>query len=244
KVLYELSNRLIGFDDPEFQTSREDAITAAMELYAFAEGLANDRRKNPQDDIISALLHAEVDGERLSDLEFNLFFLLLSVAGNETTRNAISHGMLALLENPDQQQILRDDPTKLDAAIEEILRWGTPVMQFRRQTTRPVTIGGVDIGDDEPVVFWHMSANRDESVFDEPHAFRVERSPNLHTNHVAFGGGGPHFCLGANLARAEMKVVFAELLKQATWEQRNPARRLRSNFINGIKQLDVTLSPA
>ena len=243
KIIFDLSNRMIGSEDPDYQLDEGVAQTAAMEMFAYAQQLADDRRANPRDDIVSTLLAAEVDGERLDEIEFNLFFMLLAVAGNETTRNAISHGMLALLENPDQQQILRDDPSKIDAGIEEILRWGTPVMQFRRQTTKPVTIAGVDIDEDEPIVFWHISANRDETVFDDPYEFRVERSPNLHTNHVAFGGGGPHFCLGANLARAEMKVVFAELLKQATWEQREPARRLRSNFINGIKRLDVSLSP-
>jgi len=244
KIIFDLSNRMIGSEDPDYQLDEGVAQAAAMEMYAYAQQLADDRRANPRNDIVSTLLEAEVDGERLDELEFNLFFMLLAVAGNETTRNAISHGMLALLENPDQQQILRDDPGKLDAGIEEILRWGTPVMQFRRQTTKPVTIAGVDIPEDEGIVFWHISANRDETVFDDPYSFQIERSPNLHTNHVAFGGGGPHFCLGANLARAEMKVVFAELLKQAKWEQREPARRLRSNFINGIKRLDVTLSPA
>ena len=147
------------------------------------------------------------------------------------------------LEHPDQQQVLREDPSALDSGIEEILRWASPVMQFRRQTTRPVTIAGVDIDEDEAVVFWHMSANRDETVFDDPYDFRVTRTPNLHSGHVAFGGGGPHFCLGANLARAEMKVVFAELLRQASWEQTAPAERLRSNFINGIKHLPVRLTP-
>ncbi len=243
KILFDLSNRMIGSEDPDYQLDEGAAQTAAMEMYAYAQQLADDRRANPRNDIVSTLLAAEVDGHRLDELEFNLFFMLLAVAGNETTRNAISHGMLALLENPDQQQILRDDPSKIDAAIEEVLRWASPVMHFRRQTTRPVTIAGVDIDEDEPIVFWHISANRDETVFDDPYRFLVERSPNVHTGHVAFGGGGPHFCLGANLARAEMKVVFAELLKQATWEQRAPARRLRSNFINGIKRLDVTLSP-
>ena len=243
KIIFDLSNRMIGSEDPDYQLDEGEAAAAGGEMFAYAQQLADDRRANPRDDIVSALLEAEVDGERLDELEFNLFFMLLAVAGNETTRNAISHGMLALLENPEQQQILRDDPSKVDAAIEEILRWGTPVMQFRRQTTKPVTIAGVDIGEDEPIVFWHISANRDETVFEDPYSFLVERSPNLHTNHVAFGGGGPHFCLGANLARAEMKVVFDEMLKQGTWEQRAPARRLRSNFINGIKRLDVTLKP-
>jgi cholest-4-en-3-one 26-monooxygenase len=242
RIIFDLSNRMVGSADPEYQLEAEAAGVAAMEMFAYAQALADDRRASPRDDIVSTLLTAEVDGERLSELEFNLFFMLLAVAGNETTRNAISHGMLALLEHPEQQQILRDDPAALDSGIEEILRWASPVMQFRRQTTKPVTIAGTEIGADEAVVFWHMSANRDETVFDEPYEFRVQRTPNLHSGHVAFGGGGPHFCLGANLARAEMKVVFAELLRQASWEQTAPAERLRSNFINGIKHLPVRLT--
>jgi cytochrome P450 len=243
-IIFDLSNRMIGSEDPEYAGDPDQAGLAAMEMYGYAQALADDRRANPRDDIVSKLLAAEVDGERLSELEFNLFFMLLSVAGNETTRNAISHGVLALLEHEGEQRKLRDDPSLVDPAIEEILRWGSPVMQFRRQTTRPVTIADVDIDADQAVVFWHISANRDETVFDDPYEFRVDRSPNVHTNHVAFGGGGPHFCLGANLARAEMKVIFQELLGQATWEQTGPAARLQSNFINGIKHLPVHLTPA
>ncbi len=243
RIIFDLSNKMVGSEDPDYQVDEGEALAAMTEMYAYAQQLAEERKDHPRDDIVSKLLAAEVDGERLSVEDFNLFFLLLAVAGNETTRNAISHGMLALLENPAEQQKLRDDPALIDMAIEEILRYGSPVMHFRRQTTRPVTIAGVDIDEDEAVVFWHMSANRDEAMFDAPQEFRVDRDPNLHTTHVAFGGGGPHFCLGANLARAEMKVVFSELLRQATWEQREPARRLRSNFINGIKQLPVTLTP-
>jgi cholest-4-en-3-one 26-monooxygenase len=238
-LIFELSNRMVGADDPDYQVGEGVAMASMMEMYAYAQQLAEERAANPRDDIVSKLLAAQVDDEHLTVEEFNVFFLLLAVAGNETTRNAISHGMLALLENPDQQQRLRDDPSLIDSAVEEILRWGSPVMHFRRQTTRPVTVAGVDIPADEGVVFWHISANRDDTVFDDPFSFRVDRDPN---NHVAFGGGGPHFCLGANLARAEMKVVFTELLRQATWEQRGPARRLRSNFINGIKELPVTLT--
>jgi cholest-4-en-3-one 26-monooxygenase len=245
KIIFDLSNRLIGFDDPEFQTSAEDAGVAAMELYAFAQDLADARRKEPKDDIVSALLHAEVDGERLSDLEFNLFFLLLAVAGNETTRNAISHGMHALIEHPDQYQKLVDDPGLLDSAVEEILRWSTPVMHFKRTTTTDVTIHGVDIPAGEPILFWHMSANRDDAVFDDPFTFDVARDPNLHTLQVAFGGGGPHFCLGANLARAEIKVMFKEITSRIPDMQlAAPPRRLRSNFINGIKEMRVSFSPS
>jgi len=167
--------------------------------------------------------------------------MLLSVAGNETTRNAISHGMLALLEHPDQARDLHDNPDILESAVEEILRWATPVMQFRRTTTKPVRIRDVEIDENEAIVFWHMSANRDEAVFDDPYTFDLRRSPNAHTtSHIAFGGGGPHFCLGANLARAEMLVLFEELLPHLPRiEQTAPAARLRSNFINGIKHLPV-----
>lgn len=244
KVIFDLSNRLIGFDDPEFQTSAEDAGVAAMELYAFGQDLADARRKDPRDDIVSALLHAEVDGERLSDLEFNLFFLLLSVAGNETTRNAISHGMLALIEHPDQYRKLVDNPDLIDSTVEEILRWSTPVMHFKRTTTTEATIAGVTIPANEPVVFWHISANRDDTVFDNPLTFDIARDPNLHTLHVAFGGGGPHFCLGANLARAEIRVMFQEIAKRIPDMQlAAPPRRLRSNFINGIKEMRVEFNP-
>jgi cholest-4-en-3-one 26-monooxygenase len=244
KHIFELSNSLIGFDDPEFQNSREDAMAAAGEMYAFAQELAEERRKNPQDDIVSALLQAEVDGERLTDLEFNLFFLLLAVAGNETTRNAISHGMHALMEHPDQYAKLVADPTLMDGAVEEILRWATPVMNFRRTTTVDTVIRDVEIPANERVVFWHMSANRDDTVFDDPFTFDITRDPNLHTLHVAFGAGGPHFCLGANLARAEIKVMFTEIVKRIPdMHLAAPPRRLRSNFINGIKEMRVEFSP-
>jgi cytochrome P450 len=243
KVLFDLSNRLIGFDDPEFQTSFDDAGIAAAEMYEYANELAADRRRTPRDDIVTALIEAEVDGERLSELEFNIFFLLLAVAGNETTRNAISHGMLALVENPEQWRVLGDDPGALDSAVEEILRWASPVMHFRRTATTDTVLGGQRIEEGERVVIWHMSANRDEAVFDDPFRFDVRRDPNEHTMHVAFGGGGPHFCLGANLARAEIKVMLRELVARLDEiALAGPVRRLRSNFINGIKQMPIEFS--
>jgi cholest-4-en-3-one 26-monooxygenase len=239
--IFDLSNGLIGFDDPEYRATALDPEAAAMDMYVFAQDMATRKRAQPGDDIVSDLLTADVDGHSLSDLEFNLFFMLLCVAGNETTRNAISHGMHALLENPGEVRKLQEDPSLIDGAIEEILRWASPVMYFRRTTTKPVAIGGVDIPADEAVVFWHISANRDEDVFDDPFRFDITRSPNPHSSaQVAFGGGGPHFCLGANLARAEMKVTFEALLPHlGTAELLEPPRRLRSNFINGIKEMKV-----
>ena len=149
--------------------------------------------------------------------------------------------MVALSEHPEQQQRLLDDPSLINTAVEEILRWATPVMHFRRQATAPTQIGDQKIEEDDKVVFWHISANRDERVFDDPYRFDVGRSPN---EHVAFGGGGPHFCLGANLARQEMKVMFQELLKRLPDIAVNgPVSRLRSNFINGLKHVPVTFSP-
>jgi cholest-4-en-3-one 26-monooxygenase len=241
KKIFEWSNRLVGNADPEYQIADVDVSEAQTELFAYAQELAEEKRKHPGDDIASTLLQAEVDGHRLSDMDFNVFFMLLTVAGNETTRNAISHGMLALLEHPDQRQDLIDNPDILESAVEEILRWGTPVMQFKRTSTKPVTIAGVDIPENEPIVFWHISANRDETVFDDPYSFDLRRAPNAHTaSHIAFGGGGPHFCLGANLARAEIQVIFEQLLPYLpNIEQTAPAARLRSNFINGIKHLPV-----
>jgi cholest-4-en-3-one 26-monooxygenase len=241
KVIFDLSNRLVGNADPEYGLTDEAAGQASMDMYAYAQELAAHKRQHPGDDIASALLQAEVDGDRLSDMDFNVFFMLLSVAGNETTRNAISHGMLALLEHPDQKQDLIDEPGIMESAVEEMLRWASPVMQFKRTTTKPVRIGDVELGEDESLVFWHISANRDEAVFDDPYTFDLRRAPNAHAAaHIAFGGGGPHFCLGANLARAEMQVLFEALLPHLpTLEQTAPAARLRSNFINGIKHLPV-----
>jgi cholest-4-en-3-one 26-monooxygenase len=239
--IFDLSNGLIGFDDPDYRATAIDPAEASVEMFLFAQEMADRKRANPGDDIVSDLLGAEVDGHTLSDLEFNLFFLLLAVAGNETTRNAISHGMHALLTHPGETRKLVDDPSLLDGAIEEILRWASPVMYFRRTTTKPVTVRGVDIPEDEAVVFWHISANRDEEVFDDPFRFDITRSPNPHSSaQIAFGGGGPHFCLGANLARAEMKVTFEALLPHlATAELVEQPRRLRSNFINGLKEMKV-----
>jgi cholest-4-en-3-one 26-monooxygenase len=236
--IFEWSNRMIGSEDPEYMVSKEDTFNAQVEMFMYAQQLADQRRASPGDDIISALLSAEVDGESLSDMDFNLFFLLLSVAGNETTRNAISHGMNAFLEHPDQYDLLAGDVEgKLAGATEEILRWATPVMYFRRNVTRDVEIGGKEVKEGDKVTLWYISGNRDEDHFDDPFTFDITRNPNPH---IAFGGGGPHFCLGAQLARMEIHVLFEELAKRvARVEQLGPPDRLRSNFIGGIKHLPV-----
>jgi cytochrome P450 len=183
----------------------------------------------------------EVDGEKLSEVEFDSFFLLLAVAGNETTRNLISGGMLALIEHPAERQKLLDDPSLIPSAVEEMLRWVSAVSQFRRTATRDTEIRGQKIREGDKVVVYYQSANRDEAVFKDPDTFDVTRSPN---NHLAFGIG-EHFCLGANLARLEIRVMFEELLRRMPdIELAGPVRRLRSNFINGVKEMPVRFTPS
>ena len=245
--VFEWSNTMIASDDPEWQRSPEESMSAAMAMYAYANELALQRRDEPREDLVSVLMQAEVDegdpsgGRRLSEMEFDLFFLLLAVAGNETTRNLISGGMLALIEHPDQARRLRGDPSLLEPAVEEMLRWVTPVMQFQRTAQRDTEIGGQRIAEGDRVAIYYVSANRDEAVFERPDRFDVGRSPN---EHLTFGGGGPHFCLGANLARLEIRLMFEQLLDRLTHIELNgPPRRLRSNFINGLKEMPVRFEP-
>jgi len=239
--IFEWSNRMIGSEDPEYFVSEEEVFNAQVEMFMYAQQLADQRRANPLDDIITALLSSEVDGESLSDMDFNLFFLLLSVAGNETTRNAIAHGMNAFLENPDQWDLLVSDPDRhLPGAVEEVLRWATPVLYFRRNCTRDTVVGGETIREGDKISLWYISANRDEAVFEDPFRFDITRDPN---NHIAFGGGGPHFCLGAQLARLEIRMLFEEMARRyPRIEALGAPDRLRSNFIGGIKHLPVRLS--
>jgi cholest-4-en-3-one 26-monooxygenase len=228
---------MIGSEDPEYKVSDEIAMEAATEMFAYANDLAAEKRANPGDDIISVLLQAEVEGERLSDLEFDLFFELLAVAGNETTRNLISHGMLALMENPDQRRQLLADPSLLPGAVDEMLRYASPVMYMRRTARADFELDDQKIREGDKVALWYIAANHDPAVFDDPHRFDITRNA---AEHEAFGGGGPHFCLGTHLAKLEIKVMFEELLARIPdMELAGPVERLRSNFINGIKHMPV-----
>ena len=239
--VFEWSNRLIGSEDPEYAVSAEDATGAAMELFRYANDLAAEKRAHPGDDIVSTLLAAEVDGERLTDLEFDLFFELLAVAGNETTRNLISHGMLALAENPDQRDLLLGDPSLLPGAVDEMLRYASPVMYMRRTARADLELHGEHIKEGDKVALWYIAANHDPEVFADPHRFDIRRTPN---DYLAFGGGGPHFCLGSHLAKLEIRVMFEELLTRLPDVELNgPVQRLRSNFINGIKHMPVRFTP-
>jgi cholest-4-en-3-one 26-monooxygenase len=235
-LVFDWSNRLIGFDDPEFQTSLEDGTQAAMEMWAYANQLAVERKRAPGEDLISVLLTGEVDSENLTEMEFDAFFLMLAVAGNETTRNAITGGTLTLLEHPEQKQKLIEQPELLDGAVEEMLRWVTPVMHFRRTAMRDVEMRGQTIKDGDKVVMFYPAANRDEEVFPNADVFDITRTPN---DHLSFGVG-QHFCLGASLARLELRMFFEELLKRYPGVELNgEVRRLRSNFINGYKTVPV-----
>lgn len=238
--VFNWSNRLIGFDDPEFQTSIEDAKIAAAEVWMYANQLAMMRKGNPGEDLVSVLMNAVVDGERLTEMEFDGFFLLLAVAGNETTRNLISGGMLALIEHPEQRARLIADPSLIPSAVEEMLRWVSPVMHFRRTATRDTELGGKKIAEGDKVVMYYPSANRDESVFPGGDRFDVGRTPN---EHLAFGAG-EHFCLGASLARLEIRIIFEEIIRRLPdIELAGNVRRLRSNFINGFKEIPVQFTP-
>ena len=240
--MFEISNQLIGSrDDPDYQVEEGQEQVAAMEIYALCDAVAADRRKNPRDDIMTALVNAEIDGERLDDLDLNLFFVTLVVAGNETTRNLINHSMLALLDHPDQAQRLRDDPSLWDTAVEEMLRWGSSIHNFRRTATRDTELRGVPIKAGDKVVMYYASANRDEEVFEDPHRFDVGRNPN---DHVTFGGGGVHYCLGASLARTEIRETMRQIVERMPdLHLVGEPARLHSDFVNGIKTMPVAFTP-
>jgi len=217
-------------------------LAASESLRDFFAGVVADRRAHPADDVISDLVSAEVEGEKLDQLELDLFFLLLIVAGNETTRNLMSGAMTAFFDHPDQWELLRQDRSLLPGAVEEMLRYVTPVMHFRRTATADFELRDQQIKEGDKIVFWHTSANRDEDAFEKPDTFDVTRSPN---NHIAFGGGGPHFCLGANLARMEIMVMFDRLLERMPdMRLDGEVQRLQSNFINGTKHIPIAFAPS
>jgi len=243
RLVFDWSNRMVGAQDPDFQASEEDGEAAMAEIYMYCDALAADRREHPRDDIMSALVEAEIDGDKLSPEELNMFFVTLVVAGNETTRNLIAHSMQAILELPELKAELVagiDDDALWASATEEFLRWGASIHNFRRTATVDTTIGGQAIKAGDKVVIYYPAANRDPDHFTDPEVFDPRRTPN---DHLTFGGGGTHFCLGANLARAQIKTMVRTFLRRypdvtAAGEH----RRMRSDFVNGIKYLPVSLN--
>jgi cytochrome P450 len=243
-TVFEATNTILGIGDPEYVTDMGQLMAAAMSLYQMAIDLGDQRLANPKDDLTTALMHAEVDGEHLTTQELGSFFILLVAAGNETTRNSISHGMKLLTDHPEQRALwLEDFNGRAPGAVEEIVRYATPVIHFRRTATRDTELSGVKIAEGEKVVLWYTSGNRDETVFPDPYAFDITR-PNL-KEQMGFGAGGPHYCLGANLARREMTVMFDELLHRLPDLQiTGPPAILESAFIHGIKRMPCAWTPA
>lgn len=246
-LLFHWANRVIGFQDPEYaqydaQGKPIDPRSrgALADMFDYAHALAAEKRRRPGEDILTMLLLSDADGEKVSDEEFENFFFLLAVAGNETLRNAIPGGMLALIEHPRSRERLLADRSLLPSAIEEMLRFASPVMCFRRTATADTELHGVRIRAGDKVVVYYASANHDESVFSEPGKFDAARSPN---DHLSFGIG-PHFCLGAFLGRLEMRVFFEELLwRLPDIELDGRIERLQSNFQSGIKHMPVRFTP-
>jgi cholest-4-en-3-one 26-monooxygenase len=233
-TLYAWTNRLLAYSDDRSGIGVDDGRAAAMQMWSYAGELAQRRFEHPGDDLISVLMQIFADGG-LTPMEFASFFMLLVFAGNETTRNLISGGMLALIQHPDERERLCDDRSLLPSAVEEMLRWVTPLISFRRTATRDVELRGQRIRENDKVVMFYPSANRDEEVFPEPNRFDVARQPN---EHLSFGIG-QHICLGLNLARLEIRVMFEELLRLPRLELDGPVVRARSNFMNTIQSMPV-----
>jgi cholest-4-en-3-one 26-monooxygenase len=247
QLLFQWTNESIGAGDPEFQRGRsaaETRQTALNELFAYFQDLAEERRKRPQDDIISVIVHGVVDGETIRPFEALSYNFLLVIAGNETTRNAMTGGLLALVDHPDEwRKLVTRGDALLHPAVEEILRWTTPVNQFARTATRDYPLRDQTIREGDSVCLFYASANRDEDVFEEPFAFRVDRDPN---DHIAFGRG-EHVCLGAHLARLELRTMFDQLRRRVrSVERAGEAERVRSSFIGGVKRAPIrwSLGPA
>lgn len=231
--LFHWSNCIMNTDDPDFDA---DPAMANAELMGYAYNMAEQRRKCPADDIVTRLVEADVDGESLGEVEFAFFVILLAVAGNETTRNAMTHGMNAFLENPDQWELFKRE--RPDTAIEEIIRWASPVHCFQRTALADTEVGGVTVRQGQRVGLFYSSANYDDEVFEKPFEFNILRNPNPH---LAFGGNGAHFCIGANLARMEIKLMFNEIADQIPdISKLAEPQRLRSGWINGVKDLQVS----
>jgi cholest-4-en-3-one 26-monooxygenase len=231
--LFDWSNNLIGSDDPEFADN--DSLTSAGELIWYAMQLAARKAEDPGDDIVTTLVKADADGQRLSEAEFGMFVVTLAVAGNETTRNSITQGMMAFTDNPDQWELFKAQRPK--TAADEIIRWATPITAFQRTALEDTELGGVQIKKGQRLVLFYRSANFDEEVFDDPHTFDILRNPNPH---VGFGGTGAHYCIGANLARMTIDLMFNAIADQTPdLSAAGDPERLRSAFINGVKHWQV-----
>jgi cholest-4-en-3-one 26-monooxygenase len=230
--LFDWSNQMLAGEDPEYGGQPD---VAAAEILGYSMLMSADRQANPRDDIVTKLVQADKDGHKLSDDEFGYFVILLAVAGNETTRNAITHGMNAFLDHPDQWELWkRDRPAEM---VDEVIRWATPVTVFQRTALTDVEVGGTTIRKGQRAALFYASANHDTDVFDDPFRFDITRSPNPH---VAFGGHGAHYCVGANLARQEVRVIFNALADHCPdITKLAEPRRLRHSWVNGIKDLQV-----
>jgi cholest-4-en-3-one 26-monooxygenase len=235
-LLFRWTNEVIAPEDPEFQRDGDTESTvdaARIELFQYFDAMSRDRRKAPQDDIVSVVANGTVDDRPLDPVELLSYYFLLVVAGNETTRNAMTGGMLAFLENPGEWEKLRANAALVDPAVEEVVRWVTPVIQFCRTTNRDYALRGRTIRAGQSACLFYPSANRDEDVFDEPDRFRIDRQPN---RHIAFGVG-EHVCLGAHLARLELRCAFGALRERlVSAELSGPVERARSSFVGGIKR--------
>ncbi len=230
--LFDWSNDMMGYDDP---ATADKTVQSSAEILGYSYGLAEERRENPENDLITKLIEADIDGHALSSEEFGFFVILLAVAGNETTRNAISHGILAFMDNPDQWELYRNE--RPDTTADEIVRWATPVQAFQRTATRDTELGGQQIKKGDRVGMFYSSGNFDEAVFDEPQKFDITRDPGLH---LGFGGTGAHFCIGTHLARLEINLIFnaiADVMPDI--KKLGDPERLRSGWLNGIKELQV-----
>jgi cytochrome P450 len=238
------ADALVSTGDEHFLAGRDPMAVMGESIWTlsqFAGELAAHRERNPADDLMTALVQAEVDGERLTHAEISAWFVLLSVAGNDTTRHTTSHAMRALTLHPDQRALLLEDlEGRLPHAVEEFVRWATPVLHFRRTVTREAELHGERLEPGDKVVLWYLSGNRDEEGFEEPRRFDVTRDPNYH---VGFGGGGPHYCLGASLARTQLRSIFGELLTQVPDIEVGEPDPLASAFIRGVKRMECSFTP-